>query len=141
MNDLEFRAWLEREKKMVSVREINFAGEQISFETDDSILFASFDEIKLMQWIGLRDNTRTEEFPEGKEIFEGDIVQIKDDWDTYGMNAGEIYEVYFNAGGFRLKPKYDVYKRGARGFWLDDGNDVTVLGNVYENPELLEKIQ
>ena len=136
MEKIEFRAWHKKYKYMARVAGINFNKKRINLNGAD---IGSFEDIELMQWTGLRDNTRTEEYPKGKKIFVGDIVQINNDYDIYGKNAGEKYEVYFNAGGFRLKPKYDVHKRGDRGFWLDDGNDVVVLGNIYENKELLNE--
>ena len=80
------------------------------------------------QFTGLTDKN-------GKKIFEGDIIKIPDDYDEYGHNAGEIYEVYFCFGGFRLKPKYSK----ARGYWLEDDETVEVIGNIHDNPELLEK--
>ena len=70
----------------------------------------------------------------GKKIFEGDVIKIPDDYDEFGINAGEIYEVYFAFGGFRLKPKYSKGK----GFWLEDDKTVEVIGNIHDNPELLE---
>lgn len=77
---------------------------------------------------------------DGKEIFEGSIIKVPDDWDEYGMAAGEKYEVYFNAGGFRLKPhaSYAV-ERGDRGYWLEDATDFELLGHVLSNPELLQE--
>lgn len=72
----------------------------------------------------------------GKKIFEGDIVKIPENYDLYGLNAGEVYEVYFAYGGFRLKPKY---KPTARGFYLEDDKEVILLGNIHDNPELLKK--
>lgn len=72
---------------------------------------------------------------DGKKIFEGDIIQIPYDYDTFGHNAGEMYEVYFGYGGFRLKPKYS---KTARGYWLEDDKTVKVFGNIYDNPGLLE---
>ena len=79
------------------------------------------------QFTGLTDKN-------GKKIFEGDIIKIPDDYDEFGINAGEIYEVYFAFGGFRLKPKYSK----AKGFWLEDDKTVEVIGNIHDNPELLE---
>ncbi len=75
----------------------------------------------LMQFSGILDIN-------GKEIYTGDIIKIPDDYDSYGMVAGEIREVYFAFGGFRLKPK-DVSQRGN---WIEDGNDFEVIGNIYE---------
>ena len=71
----------------------------------------------------------------GNLIYEGDIIQIPDDYDTYGMFACEKREIYFNEGGFRLKPKWD---KNSRGNWLEDTKDFEVIGNIYENPKLLE---
>lgn len=79
------------------------------------------------QFTGLLDKN-------GKKIFEGDIIKIPDDYDEFGINAGEIYEVYFAFGGFRLKPKHSK----AKGFWLEDDKTVEIIGNIHDNPELLE---
>jgi uncharacterized phage protein (TIGR01671 family) len=79
------------------------------------------------QFTGLTDKN-------GKKIFEGDIIKIPDDYDTYGHNAGEVYEIYFFMGGFRLKPKYSK----SRGYWLEDDGEVELIGNIHDNPELLE---
>ena len=70
----------------------------------------------------------------GEKIFEGDIIKIPDDYDEFGINAGEIYDVYFAFGGFRLKPKYSK----AKGFWLEDDKTVEVIGNIHDNSELLK---
>ena len=79
------------------------------------------------QFTGLTDKN-------GKRIFEGDIIKIPDDYDEFGINAGEVYEVYFAFGGFRLKPK----RSNAKGFWLEDDKTVEIVGNIHDNPELLE---
>lgn len=73
-----------------------------------------------------------------RRIYEGDIVKVNDDYDTYGLMAGEVREVWFNSGGYRLKPKYDSsISRGDRGYWIEDGNDFEVIGNIHDNPELI----
>ena len=79
------------------------------------------------QYTGLKDKN-------GKKIWENDIIKIPDDYDKFGHNAGEFYEIYFCYGGFRLKPKYSK----ARGYWLEDDETVEVIGNIFDNPELME---
>ena len=87
----------------------------------------------LGRFIGVKDK-------KGIFIFEGDIVKVDDDYDTFGKMAGEIREVWFKDGGFRLKPKYaSSVARGDRGCWLEDGADFEVIGNVFDNSKLLQK--
>lgn len=80
------------------------------------------------QYTGLKDRN-------GKKIFEGDIIKIPDDYDQFGQNAGEKYQVIFQFGGFRLKPKYS---KNAKGYWLEDDKTVEVIGNIHDNPALLK---
>lgn len=84
------------------------------------------------QYTGLTDKN-------GKRIYEGDIVSVNDDYNTYGQMAGEIREVYFVAGCHRLKPKYDSnIARGDRGYLVEDGDDFEVIGNIHDNFDLLK---
>ena len=101
---------------------------QCVFSQDD---LTADNECILIQCTGLKDKN-------GKLIYEGDIVQIPNNWDEYGMMAGEKREIYFNEGGFRLKPKWD---KNSRGNWLEDTKDFEVIGNIYENPELLQECE
>ena len=90
--------------------------------------FMSFDEIELMQSTGLRDKN-------GKEIFEGDIVQFEDCHevsDFLYINTGIIE---WCQGGFHVTNRDSVLMEDL----LDgDSLDVTIIGNIYETPELLE---
>ena len=101
--------------------------EQDNIISFDSGMFYKVDPDTVGWFTGLTDKN-------GKKIFESDIVKIPDDYEEFGINAGEIYEVYFAFGGFRLKPKYSK----ANGFWLEDDETVEIIGNIYDNPELLE---
>ena len=79
-------------------------------------------DIHLMQSTGLKDKN-------GKEIFEGDIVKMAKD--VYSEPTH--YEVVRHYGGaYRIESK----QHGCE-LWLRH-TDCEVVGNVYENPELLE---
>lgn len=127
----KFRAWDVHEKKMFTNDQIIIWNDNI-YVNDSSNLNAdnlkgwSIDEKYLMQSTGLVDW-------EGVEVYEGDIVKIPDDYDKFGRNAGEILKVAFDSGCFRLKRPNSK----GRGFYFEDDNTVEIIGNIYENPELL----
>jgi hypothetical protein len=87
-----------------------------------------FDEVKLMQSTGLVDKN-------GKEIFEGDVVQFEDcseASDFLYINTGIIE---WCQGGFHVTNRDSVLMEDL----LDgDSLDVTIIGNIYENKELLD---
>lgn len=101
-------------------------GELVGIAQYGSCVFHHVDLATVGQFTGLTDKN-------GNRIFEGDIIKIPDDYDEFGINAGEVYEVYFAFGGFRLKPK----RSNAKGFWLEDDKTVEIIGNIHDNPELL----
>lgn len=129
MEDLKFiprfRAFI-KEKKLVEVSKINFKEKYIEyFDKNNNTVIATFDEIELSQYSDCFDT-------KGKEIASGDIIKIVN---------GEIYEVYYKQGCFRMKPKYpSSIARGLLGYCLDENNICKILGNKFEKPELLEKI-
>ena len=121
-----FRAWDSVKKKFVEHFFITDNGLICNMERPTSdynlpIPIAK-SELILMQSTGLKDKN-------GKEIFEGDIVKMSKD--VYSEPT--YYEVVRHYGGaYRLESK----KHGCE-LWLRHA-DCEVVGNVYENPELLE---
>ena len=127
-------AWIKTEKRMFfsdDILAIDYENEeivtqQVYFENglpdDRDIYCYKTDEIELMQTTGLKDKN-------GKEIFEGDIVKMAKD--VYSEPT--YYEVVRHRGGaYRLESK----QHGCE-LWLRH-TDCDVVGNIYENPELLE---
>lgn len=129
IENVKYKVWGKEKKKICEVHSIHFGTRKVMVASEyGGDITLSFDDVVLMQYSGM-------DGIDGQEIYNGTIVKIPEDWDTYGHNAGEVYEVCFAYGGFRLKPKYG---RGARGFYLEDNGVYEVLGTVFENPELLD---
>ena len=117
----KFRAWLKNENKMMEVRVIDWNNEVVDLFNPH--IEIPLDKIELMQSTGLHDKN-------GKEIFEGDIVKMAKD--VYSEPT--YYEIVRHRGGaYRLESN----QHGCE-LWLRHTN-CEVIGNIYENPELLEE--
>ena len=83
----------------------------------------------LMQYTGLKDKN-------GKDIYEGDIINSKRG-NGYDFDADYAFAVKFDNGAFR-SDNTDVllwdYIRPKR---ITELTNYEVIGNIYENPELL----
>lgn len=127
-----YRAWHKTGEEMCKVKRIRFDDEEniltvfVVGKTSGSNAYLK--DVELMQSTGLRDKN-------GKEVFEGDIVQFEDCYevsDFLYINTGIIE---WCQGGFHVTNRDSVLMEDL----LDgDSLDVTIIGNIYENPELLE---
>lgn len=93
-------------------------------------------QFEIMQYIGLHDKN-------GRKIYEGDILSFGSVWDN-GDNEDIDEEIHI--GVVEYDPHYAVYdvnceKSGERRFLFMDVvnyDGFGVIGNIFENPELLE---
>ena len=128
----KFRAWIKTENCFADyIESIRFYINEIDLcwgGICESDCF-DFDDIILMQSTGLKDKN-------GQEIFEGDIITNGiDRTDVKNHQTLGFYTVldgreYFFAGGI----SFADFEEDAEEF----SEAVEIIGNVYENPELLE---
>lgn len=141
---IKFRAWDKNTNDMVSVKTIDLERDGgIGCIVDYSGINLDVSECVLMQSTGFKDNNDT-------EIFEGDVINIHwfyADFDPVELGAFEN-EVY--AERVMVKKEF-----GNFGFWWEEGDtwvdlatlamsarldeeSFEILGNIYENAELLK---
>lgn len=117
-----YRAWDSLRKRMSVVDRIYIDTEGVRLYDDFGEYWRDFRDVKLMQSTAFKNKN-------GKEIFEGDIVKMSKD--VYSEPT--YYEVVRHRGGaYRLESK----QHGCE-LWLRH-TDCEVVGNVYEDQELLE---
>ena len=119
----KFRAWDSWRKRMSVVDRIYIDTEGVRLYDDFGEYWRDFRDVELMQSTGLKDKN-------GKEVFIGDIIKC---------TRGCLHEVYIEKeyGGTYLGGMPAIYlSRLLGGYaWTEDEE---IIGNVYENPELLE---
>ena len=126
MRPIKFRAYHTCDKKIYDVAEIDFKKELIrliinidKFENLEIHLFA-INEVELIQFTGLLDKN-------GKEIYEGNIVE-------FDFNSKRIRK---QIGWAKIGFWFIGF--GDREFATLDSRNPEVIGNIYENPELLKE--
>ena len=126
MREIKFRAWLKEERKMVNVETLFIGINRLCFgnsKTED-LFFRDFEEVELMQYTGLKDKN-------GKEIYEKDIVSC---------NKYKNIVVFFENGCFKVRyPKNDTTNIICTLDTFLEKYKCKISGNIYENPEFLEK--
>lgn len=129
MRKLKFRVWSERQKTYDYKHPFNTLGN--FYINQNGCIFSDYGnavtpEIRqkdfvVEQYTGLKDKN-------GKEIYEGDIVDYNDDGECIGVVEYDAPEFYLNADATNW----------ARMF-LKGAPHQRVIGNIHENPELIKE--
>ena len=145
-----FRAWNKLASRMYIVNGLHFDRGMVQYaNNDNAIRFIKLENIILMQSTGLLDKN-------GREIFEGDILKFNDEWTEYcyegyvdgsteGINYVEIERetTCFAFGKTKISDSSLFYLIRDEHLSFEElikGEDFEfeIIGNIYENPELLE---
>lgn len=147
MREIKFRVWQKDKKVMMDVKDYDFESKEIWAENITGAWYKD-DELEIMQYTGLKDKN-------GKEIYEGDIVRCR--VNDNSVKGDEAYALDKDGFGLECVKKTVNYKiefwnslynygyrvkSGRTNFMINQGTilnmDAEVIGNIYENPELLE---
>ena len=149
----KYIAWHKTWEEMGKVKRIRFDDDgnmtNVLFKGETLGTDLKIDEIELMQSTGLKDKN-------GQEIFEGDILKFNDEWPDYcyegyvdgsieGINYVEIERktTCFAFGKTRIPETSLTNLVEDEHYPFEDlinekGFEFEIIGNVFENPELLE---
>ena len=123
MRDIKFRVWDNERNAMFNSKsvDIDFFEGKIEITSDtiryDEVYTDEIKDFELMQYVGCEDKNN-------KEIYEGDIVKTKE----------HIGQIIYSKGMFFIDVKGDFYLP-----IYNVSEFMEVIGNIYENPELLER--
>ena len=123
---LQPKVYIKSLDKVLEVETINFDTKVVVVYDEDEYRYryCDFDEIEFMENTGLKDKN-------GKYIYEGDIVTVNGTWDC-------IIKYKQSSCAFVLKSIDSRWSTGYFSNYDDIEEMLEVIGNVYENEELLE---
>nr|WP_289038236.1 YopX family protein [uncultured Allobacillus sp.] len=134
MREIKFRVWDKIIPKSIDEAELNKpSGDIVDWDivrNSSYFIDALNGKYPLMQYTGLKDKN-------GTEIYEGDVITYPD---ATNVGEGDWWE-FVNKGIVKYDEhsiSYYFTKRDSVDMEDIDFDEIEVIGNIYENPELLE---
>lgn len=130
MREIKFRVWnTETNKMIIKVKEMGVFALKSIYSIDEFLVVPTDEKYPLMQYTGLKDKNDV-------EIYEGDIVRVIDDIGYYGMGIaifclGSFCFEWIDDSEANIEPIVTTKK-------INNNQKLEVIGNIYENKELLE---
>lgn len=141
MREIKFRIWCKQTDEMHAVERMGFEEGELWYVEDenretDPPYFMDRNDSVLMQYTGLKDKN-------GREIYEGDIMRYRDSYDC-STESGYDFEEFLNVGQViynEEKARFDITNKSDIGYddWIETVSECEIIGNIYENSELLEE--
>ena len=128
MKEIKYRAWDTEKEVMAEVLSINLSDGEVRMMDEECRVWSAPAPYvcRLMQYIGLKDKN-------GKEIYDSDIVKV-----TWGSGKIVFYEVkYCESLGYHYL-RDTKNKEDDDIICIYDYSQMDVIGNVFDNPELLK---
>lgn len=127
MREIKFRAWDKTRRHVFKVTSFDFVLERVEIWVSTIATVLRFSEIELMQYTGLKDKN-------GVEIYEGDIVHHEaGEYSYVGVVETDCYKSYISG----IDP-VDAFDFDDVSDTRSGTADLEVIGNKFDNPELLE---
>lgn len=124
---LKFRAWDKHDKKMYKIDVLNLWEDKVEMLEKRVDEVRGFKAVDIMQSTGMLDK-------DGIEVFEGDIIKPV----GFASWIGSV-EYSPETATFVLKDHNNDFLRSEPVFLSQFTDGLKILGNVYENPELLKE--
>jgi hypothetical protein len=123
MKEIKFKAFLKVDGRIYEVLSVDFLNKEATlWDKETAVNFeASFKDIELLQFAGFKDKNSV-------EIYTGFFVR-------WGLR---VYEICFDCGFYMhdlsgINPDYPITKEFKKA-----SDEFEVIGNIYENPEILK---
>jgi hypothetical protein len=128
MRELKFRAYKE-DWPMAHPEDDNVAGADLE-TIHDFIREKQKDGWNFLQYTGINDS-------KGEEIYEGDLLGFTDEKNSENKR---LFEVFYHQGAGRFDCNRTHYIGNICGTYIPPLNSdhLEVIGNIYENPELIK---